>query len=156
MALASGRVVDTWMKITDATQAAVTLEANIKVALFNDTPTPNFTQPIAYGAGQFTTANELTSGLTWPEGGLAVTNPNISIQTVNGIPCEVWECDDISASPVTFVDAAGALFYIDSTSPKYGLVVVKFPTPVSVTNGTLLLPIQSAAAGGLWRVTAHA
>ena len=68
----SGLFLVTWIDIVDATQLAIDLSlATHKVALFNNTITPNFSTDTAYGAAPYN-ANEV-SGTGWAAGGVLLS-----------------------------------------------------------------------------------
>jgi len=155
MALASGIFPDTLEQILDPTQAAVNLEtAGVKVAMFNDTPTPDFAAPNAYGSGIWAT-NELISGGVWPTGGVAATTPDVDVVTVGGTPALAFTMANIVADPVTFVNAAGYLIYFDTTSPKYAIACVRFQTLLNITAGALTIPMPALGVGGIFRINAY-
>ena len=113
-----------------------------KVALFNDTPTPDqdvTSAQSAYAAAgsQWVTANEVSQAGQWAAGGVALTS-----QTLNsGTPGVVFfdAADTASGSAATLADVYGALVYDDSlTAPvaDQGLSFNYFGGANAVTNGT--------------------
>jgi hypothetical protein len=116
---------------------------SIKVALYNNTPTPdNDTTSVlsAYNAtsSQWVTANEVFEAGQWAQGGVALTG-----QTVNSGTADVvfFDANDTaSGSAADLANVYGCLVYDDTlTTPvaDQGITYNFFGGANSVVNGTL-------------------
>ncbi len=127
-----------------------------KVALFNNTITPdkNVTAALsAYNAAtsQWLTANEVSEAVTWPAGGVALTSQSVDVATANVV---FWDAVDTeSGAGATLADVHGCQVYDDTlTTPvaDQGVCFNYFGGANSVTNGTFKI---IWAANGIWRIT---
>jgi len=125
-----------------------------KVALYNNTITPDSTVPsasTAYNVGQWATAQEVFQAGQWAQGGVALsgTTLGISASTVT------YDANDTpSGSAATLSNATGALVYDDTlTTPvaDQGLSYNYFGGPNSVTNGSFTVVWNAA---GIFRFVA--
>lgn len=126
--------------LTDTLSASVAHNldaAGIKVALYNNTPTPDqdvTTANSGYNAGQWVTANEVSQSGQWATGGVALANPTVSNPAAATV---MFDGDDTSSgSAATLADVRGALVYSDTPAGDPGICYVSFAGAQSVTNGT--------------------
>ena len=113
----------------------------IKVALFNNSITPdeNATAALsAYNAAtsQWLTANEVWQAGQWAQGGVALTSPSINTGTSDVV--FFTAANTASGSAATLANAYGAQIYDPSATPvaSQGACFNYFVGPNSVTNGT--------------------
>lgn len=113
----------------------------IKVALFNNSITPdeNATAALsAYNAAtsQWLTANEVWQAGQWAQGGVALTSPSINTGTSDVV--FFTAANTASGSAATLANAYGAQIYDPSATPvaSQGACFNYFGGPNSVTNGT--------------------
>lgn len=138
----SGLFTATIRDILDAT-AVIDLDgATFKVALFNNSVTPDFdvaSANTAYGAGVWA-SNEVT-GTNWAAGGVALAGNDVTAASPAAGQVK-WDATDVSEALVTVADAHGCLIYADSvTTPvaDQGLIAVYFGGAYSATNGTFAI-----------------
>jgi hypothetical protein len=115
----------------------------IKVALFNDSVTPDQTVALAntaFGAGVWA-ANEVFDAAEWPTGGQALDNTSSAIATTT----YKFDADDevSTGTSATLADVRGCLIY-DSTVTSYGLCYLSFGGANSVTDGTFTVVFNSS------------
>jgi hypothetical protein len=147
----SGLFVATWIDIVDATQLAIDLSLTThRVALFNNTLTPNFSTDTAYGVAPYN-ANEV-SGTGWAAGGVllstAAAGGTSLAPTVTEAPAGTLMYDwtnDLSVPSTTLTGARCALLYADALAGNNGIVLINFGADYSTNNGTFGL--SPAAAG---------
>jgi hypothetical protein len=125
-----------------------------KVALYNNTPTPDndvTSANSAYNVGQWVTANEVFQAGQWAQGGVALTSPTVNTGTADVV---FWDAaDTASGSAATLANVFGCLVYDDTlTTPvaDQGVCYNYFGGTNSVTNGTLTVVWH---ANGIWRAT---
>lgn len=111
-----------------------------KVALFNNTLTPNFVTDTAYGVAPYAT-NEV-SGTGWASGGVALAGTAISNSPAGTL---MWDATDVSVASTTLTSARCALIYADALVGNNAIVLVDFTADYSTSNGTF--GIQWAAGG---------
>ena len=125
-----------------------------KVALFNNTTTPN--QDVAAASSAFNTgvwvvANEVTDATNWVSGGRALVTPTIDVGTANVV---FFDGADLSGGGnVTLSGVMGCLVYDDTlTTPvaDQGICYNYFGGSQSVTAGTFTI---AWSANGLFRLT---
>jgi hypothetical protein len=129
---------------------ALDLDADsFKLANYNNSITPdqNATAAnVAYNAGQWASANEISQGGQWAAGGIAIGGTVLDTST-NGIV--MFDGNDVaSGSAATLSNVNGGLVYDDTlTTPvaDQGLCYLYYGGAASVTNGTLT--VQFAATG---------
>lgn len=149
---ASGGFRITLANILDLTLTTADYDAaaQFKVALFNNSVTPDFDATAAntaYNAGTWGTANEVYEAGQWAQGGVALANNDITV-VAGGIV--MLDADD-TASGAAFDGSSiyGCQIYHDAvTTPvaDQGFAAIYFGgTSFSVTNGTFT--IQWAATG---------
>lgn len=145
---ASGLYLATWIDILDATQLAVDLSLTTnKIALFNNTITPNFAGngDTAYGVAPYAT-NEVT-GTNWAAGGVTLGAP--TIQDNDGTTANVgvlrYDANDVSVASATFTGARCGLIYADALAGNNAILLVNFGADYSPNNGTF--SIQWASSG---------
>jgi hypothetical protein len=109
---------------------------NYKVAMYNNTLTPNFdADPSSYS-----TTNEV-SGTGYTAGGLAVTSSTLAI----GSGVLTYDAADVSWASSTISNARGAIIYADPLTPKANIVAIHFGADYSTVAGTFT--IQWSASG---------
>lgn len=136
---ASGMYLVTWIDILDATQLAIdTSLTTHKVALYNNTETPNFSTESAYAA-----TNEI-SGTGYSAGGTVVASPTTTESPTGTL---MYDIADTSWTTATFSGVRGAKLYADALAGNNLIVGVNFGADYAVTSGTFT--IQWAATGVL-------
>jgi hypothetical protein len=127
-----------------------------KVALYNNTPTPDkdATSALsAYNAGSsaWVTANEQTSGADWPAAGKSLAGMTVTA-AASGVA--MFDATDLaSGSAATLANVYGCLVYDDTkTTPvaDQGVCFLYFGGSNAVTAGTLTLVFN---ANGLFRIS---
>jgi hypothetical protein len=145
---ASGLFVTTWLDILDTTQLAIDLDLEThKIALFNDTLTPNYSTDTAYGVAPYN-ANEV-SGTGWAAGGVALTSTALAESVTGSI---VWDAADVSQATTTLTSAMGGLIYADALAGNNAILLVDFVTAVSTVAGTLTITWAAPASGGIFNI----
>lgn len=140
----SGLYVATFVDALDTTQLALDLDLEThKVALFNNTPTPNFDTDTAYGVAPYN-ANEVT-GTNWPSGGVALTGTTITGSSGSMI----FDATDTSVSTVTVTGARCALIYADALAGNNAICLINFGADYAATAGTFLIQYN---AGGIFAI----
>ena len=143
---ASGLYVPTWLDIIDATQLAFApLADTMKIALFTDTITPNFSTDTAYGVAPYD-ANE-TSGGSWGAGGYTLASKTYAESATGSA---VFDAADVSQATCTVTSAMCGLIYDDTLAGNNAIVLVDFVTAVSTTNGTLTITWTAPGSGGVF------
>ena len=118
-----------------------------KVALYNNTITPDATAPsasTAYNVGQWATAQEVFQAGQWAQAGVALSGSTL---TVSGSTVTYDANDTASGSAATLSNATGALVYDDTlTTPvaDQGICYNYFGGPNSVTNGSFTVVWNAA------------
>jgi hypothetical protein len=118
-----------------------------KIALYNNTDTPDFT--VAAAAGIYSATNEV-SGTGWAAGGVllsaAAAGPASVTPTVTQSPAKTVMYDwtnDVSVAGTTLTAAVGAKVYIDSLSPKALILAIWFGgTAYTTSAGTFAITIN--------------
>ena len=129
---ASGLFVPTWLDLLDTTQLAIDLDLEThKLALFNNTITPNFSTDTAYAVAPYN-ANEVT-GTNWASGGVALTGTSLSESPAGSV---MWDATDISVSSATFTGARCGLIYADALAGNNVICLINFGQDYSPTAGT--------------------
>lgn len=136
----SGLFVLTWRDATNGTIALDMDLATHKIALFNDTLSPNYDTNTAYGVAPFN-ANEVSGG-SWPSTGVALsaaaaggtsTNPTYGL----GVSGQLrYDMTDVSVASTTLTSAMGALLYADALAGNNAICLVDFVTAATTSNGT--------------------
>lgn len=143
----SGIFTSTIRDILDGT-ADIDLDTDsFKVALFNNSVTPDFdasSANTAYGAGTWA-SNEVT-GTGWSAGGVALTANDLTGASPAAGQVK-WDAGDVNESGTTLSNIYGCLIYDDTiASPvaDQGLVAVYFSAgPYNTVNGTLTITWDS-------------
>ena len=143
---ASGLYVATWLDLLDATQLAIDLSlASHKLALYNNTETPNFSTETAYAV-----TNEV-SGTGWAAGGVALsaaasgggsTTPTLTESPAGSI---MYDMADVAVSGTTLSLARGVKLYADVLAGNNLIIGINFAADYSTNNG--IFGIQWAATG---------
>jgi hypothetical protein len=132
----------------------------VKVALYNDTPTPDKDAAVAstgYNTGQWAIASrEVTDSdgsSDWGAGGITLSSKTIDGSTNSGV-IQFDAADTTHSNTVTISNAYGCLVYDDSISAgtvaKQGVSFHSFGGAQSVTTGTFTIVWH---ANGLFRIT---
>jgi hypothetical protein len=151
-----------------------------KVALFNNTPTPDATVAVAntvYNAGQYLVANEVSQAGQWPAGGVQIgatagqvsgVTANMLISLPGSTNIIMFDANDTSSNTAaTLANVFGTLLYNDTKTGTAGAGVNNVSTgsaPTaksgvcfnylgganSVSGGTMTIVW---AANGLFRIT---
>lgn len=138
---ASGLFVPTWLDALDTTQLALDLDLDThRLALFNNTITPNFGTDTAYGVAPYN-ANEVT-GTNWAAGGVLLAGATFTQSPAGSL---MFDATDISVGSATFTGARCALIYADALAGNNAICLVNFGSDYSPNNGTF--SITWAAAG---------
>lgn len=126
----------------------------LKVALFSNSVVPDKNAALAstaYGAGTWTTGNEVTDSTNWVAGGRALSG-NAFSSIANGV--EFNGSSVASGGVVTFSNAYGVLVYDSSiTAPtaNQGVCFNAFGGSASITNGSFSVQWN---ASGIFTITA--
>jgi hypothetical protein len=135
--------------------AAFDLNADsFKVALYNNTPTPDndvTAANSAYNAGQWATANEVSETGQWAAGGVALTSVSVDVATADVVMFDA--ADTASGSAADLASVFGCLVYDDTlTTPvaDQGVCYNYFGGSNSVVNGTFTVVWS---ANGIMRFT---
>lgn len=145
---ASGLFVPNFIDVLDATQLALDLSLTThKIALYNNTHTPDYS-----GTGAYTAVNEV-SGTGWAAGGVtlatAAAGGTSTTPTLTESPAGtmMYDMADVSVATTTLTNARGALIYADAlvTPADPGIVFINFGADYSTNAGTF--GIQWAAGG---------
>jgi len=144
----SGLYVANFIDIVDATQLAIDLSLTThKIALYNNTKTPNFSTDVGYSA-----TNEV-SGTGWAAGGVALSaaaaGATSTAPTVTESPTGtlMYDMNDVSVASTTLTNARGMLIYADALAGDNGIVLVNFGADFSTMAGTF--GVQFASGGVL-------
>jgi hypothetical protein len=133
----SGLYVLNWIDILDATQLAIDTSLNThKIAMYNNTETPNYSTETAYSA-----TNEV-SGAGYTAGGQTILSPTTTESPSGTLMYDM--ADQVWASPTT-VTAFGAKLYADVLAGNNLIVGVNFAGSFTSTAGTFT--IQWASTG---------
>jgi hypothetical protein len=151
----SGLFLVNWIDILDATQLAIDLSLTThKLALFNNTITPNFSTDVSYGVGTYAT-NEV-SGTGWAAGGVllsaAAAGGTSVAPTLTEAPAGTMMYDwtnDLSVASTTLTGARCGLLYANGLAGKNAIVLINFGADYSTNNGTFGL---SPAAAGVFTI----
>lgn len=142
----SGIYVINIIDVFDATQLAIDLSLTThKIALYNNTKTPNYSSDTGYSA-----TNEV-SGTGWAAGGVALsaaasgggsTAPTTTESPTGSL---MYDMADVSVASTTLTSARGLIIYCDALAGDNNLVGVTFGADYSTSNGTF--GVQWAATG---------
>lgn len=134
---ASGLYVLTFIDVFDATQLAIDMSLSThKIAMYNNTETPNFSTETAYAA-----TNEVT-GTGYTAGGQVIVSPTNTESPAGSYMYDM--ADQVWAAP-TSVTARGAKLYADALAGNNLICGINFGSDFTSTAGTFT--IQWAAAG---------
>jgi hypothetical protein len=138
---ASGLYVLNWIDLLDATQLAIdTSLTSHKIALYNNTETPNFSTEVSYAA-----TNEVT-GTGYTAGGQVITSPTTTESPAGTLMYDMG--DQVWAAP-TSVTARGAKLYADVLVGNNLIVGINFGSDFTSTDGTFTI---QWAAGGVFTI----
>jgi len=138
---ASGLYVLNWIDLLDATQLAIdTSLTSHKIAMYNNTETPNFSTEVGYA-----TTNEV-SGTGYTAGGQVIVSPTTTESPAGTLMYDM--ADQVWASP-TSVTARGAKLYADALVGNNLIVGVNFTADFTSTAGTFTI---QWAAGGVFTI----
>lgn len=142
----SGLYYTTFRDILGTAQLAVDLDSETtnKLALYNNTITPNFATDTAQSAAPYT-SGECTGG-SWGAGGVVLTTTAID---TSGTVLLRWKCADVSVATTTISAARGALIYGLATTTKNAVCLIDFGADYSTSNGTFAITWTSSV---VWTV----
>lgn len=141
----SGLFVPTFLDVFDTTQLALDLDLEThKIALFNNSITPNYSTDTAYGVGSYAT-NEV-SGTGWAAGGVAVTTTTFTESPAGTL---MFDAADVSVATTTLTNARCGLIYADVLAGNNAIVLVNFGADYSTVAGTFAI---TWAAGGIFTI----
>lgn len=128
----------------------------VKVALFNNTVTPDLDAVVAetgYNTGTWTAAREISGGVNWPVGGRPLASKTFTVPDSGTM---MFDAADLSAAgTLTLTDAYGCLIYDDTitggTVADQGVAYLYFGGPQSVVSGSFTVVWSS---NGIVRLTA--
>lgn len=127
-----------------ASSPGATAQDTFKVALYNDTITPNNTVASAsscYNTGQWVNAGEVFQAGGWASGGLEILNKSITTDTsVASAAKVVFDADDLNSSSnnVSLTNATGCLIY-DTSRSNRGICYNWFGGSNTVYQGTFTI-----------------
>lgn len=136
----SGLYVLNWIDLLDNTQLAIDLSLTThKIAMYNNTETPNFSTEVSYAA-----TNEVSGG-GYTAGGKDLTGlgPTLTESPAGTIMYDLTT--DQSWTSSTIGSARGAKLYADALAADNLIVGINFGADYSTSNGTFT--IQLAATG---------
>ena len=111
----SGLFLPTWLDVLDTTQLALDLDLEThKVALFNNTITPNFSTDTAYGVGTYAT-NEIT-GTGYTAGGATLTTTTVTESPAGTL---MWDAADVAWAGSTLTGVRHLHHRPDSVGPAW-------------------------------------
>lgn len=157
MAWANSKIFRPFLADVLDNTTAVDLGTDVpKVALYNNTPTPNqdVTSALsAYNAAssQWVTANEVSEAGQWAAGGVALSSTSLNSATAGVVFYDA--ADTASGSAADLADVHGCLVYDDTlTVPvaDQGICYNYFGGANSVVNGTFTV---QWSANGIFRFT---
>lgn len=138
----SGLFVSTFVGALGSTQLALDLDLEThKVALYQNTITPNFSEAsAAYGAGAF--ASGEVSGTGYTAGGALLTTATFA---ESGASTGILKFDaaDTSWASSTITNARCALVYADALAGNNAICLVDFGSDYSTSNGTFTIQWHS-------------
>jgi hypothetical protein len=138
---ASGLYLTTFIDILDTTQLAIDLDLEThRIALYNNTETPNFTSETAYSA-----TNEVT-GTNWAAGGVLLTGTTVTESPAGTL---MFDATDVSVGSATFSGARGAKIYADALAGNNLIVGINFGADFSPNNGTFSITWASTGVFAL-------
>lgn len=134
---ASGLYVVTFIDVFDATQLAIDLSlTSHKIALYNNSLTPNYSSDSAYSA-----TNEVT-GTNWASGGVALSvaaaGGTSTAPTVTESPSGslMYDMGDVAVASTTLSAVRGMILYADALAGNNLIVGITFGADYSTSNGT--------------------
>lgn len=128
---ASGLYVLNWIDILDATQLAIdTSLTTHKIAMYDNTETPNFSTEVSYAA-----TNEV-AGTGYTAGGQVIVSPTTTESPAGTLMYDLG--DQVWASP-TSVTAYGAKLYADALAGNNLIVAINFAGAVTSTASTFTI-----------------
>lgn len=139
----SGIYYTTFEAVLGSSQLALDFEGNsMKLALYNNSITPNFQTDTNQTAAPYTT-NQVTGG-AWVTGGAALVSPTIS----NNSGVLKWVANDIVASGTSITNARCGLIYYTAGSQQC-IALIDFTNDYSTVSGTFSI---IWAAGGIFSI----
>ncbi|MCC5580578.1 hypothetical protein IMZ11_33670 [Microtetraspora sp. AC03309] len=136
----SGLYVPTWMDMLDTSDLDIDLDATThKVAMFNNSVTPNFSSDTAYGSAPYN-ANEV-SGTGYTAGGTLLPSPTLTESPAGTLK---WNSGNIDWATSTITAARAALIYADALLDQ-AIALINFGADYSTVSG--LFRIQPHANG---------
>lgn len=133
----SGLYVATFIDVLDTTQLALDLDLEThRIALYNNSDTPNFSTDAAYSA-----TNEVT-GTNWAAGGVLLTGTTVTESPTGSL---MWDATDVSVASTTLTGVRGSKIYADALAGNNLIVGINFGADYATSNGTF--GVQWASGG---------
>ncbi|MEO3856243.1 hypothetical protein [Acrocarpospora sp. B8E8] len=130
----SGLYVVTLQDVLDTTQLALDLDLEThKLALYDNTVTPNYTTDSAYSS-----SGEI-SGTGYTAGGKVVTGTALSASS--GIL--TWDSDNVQWDSSTLTGVRGGEIYADALGGNNLILGIDFGTAYATSDGVLLVTIHA-------------
>jgi hypothetical protein len=135
---AGGLFVNPWIGTFNGTalQQFKWTADSIKCALYNNTPTPNYSDSLAnsvYLVGQWVTGNEVT-GTNWAAGGQVLGSTTLTESPTRTL---MFDAADVSVATTTLSSVYGCLIFDNTLATKYALLAVPFSgSPFATVAGT--------------------
>lgn len=132
---ASGLYYLSFRDMLGTAQLAVDLDSETtnKIALYNNSITPNFDTDTTQAAVPYTT-NEVT-GTNWAAGGVVLTTTGFSVTTGT----LAWTAANVSVASTTLTAVRAGLIYGLATTTKSCICLVNFTSDYSTNNGTFAI-----------------
>jgi hypothetical protein len=133
----------------DIQKEVINLETDtIKMMLVTSAYVPN----IDTHSKRSDVTNEVV-GAGYTAGGFTLANKTLTQNNTNNTG--VWDADDIVAPAITLTDCAGAVLYKSRgglASADELIYYLEFPSPITMTNGTLTIPFNASGISTLGQI----
>jgi hypothetical protein len=133
----------------DIQKEVINLETDtIKMMLVTSAYVPN----IDTHSKRSDVTNEVV-GAGYTAGGFTLANKTLTQNNTNNTG--VWDADDIVAPAITLTDCAGAVLYKSRgglASSDELIYYLEFPSPITMTNGTLTIPFNASGISTLGQI----
>lgn len=134
MITTSGLYIQTWLKMLNVTQLAVSLTSpTLKCALFTDSVTPNFSTDTAWNVAPYHEGEAAGAGYT--HGGNLIPAPTLTESPAGTLR---WHADPITWTTVTVTGVRGTLIYADELNDN-ALALINFGAEYSCQSGTFTI-----------------
>ncbi|WP_379491261.1 hypothetical protein [Nonomuraea rubra] len=111
-----------------------------KLALYDNTVTPNFATDQSYS-----TSGEIT-GTGYTAGGLAIASATFTVTTSGGT-FATWDGNDVQWTDSTLTGVRGGIAYADGETPKRLILGIDFGSAYTTASGTLLVAFNASGIG---------